>query len=94
MARLGRLPKVGDVAEGDGFTLTVTTVDGRRAGRLQFRANPEPETEGDDRADVKGDDRAEAVAGSSAVARAGNEADARTRTAAVESSAKAAPVRR
>jgi putative hemolysin len=93
MARLGRLPNVGDVAEGEGFTLTVTTVDGRRAGRLQFRANPEPEAEGDDRADAKVDDRA-AVAESAAVAHAGNEADARTRSGAAESSAKAAPVRR
>ena len=61
MARLGRLPNVGDVAEGDGFTLTVTTVDGRRAGRLQFRSNPEAGRRGgrprDDKAEQRADSR-------------------------------------
>lgn len=35
MARLGRLPAAGDVALVDGFRLTVTEVDGRRASRLR-----------------------------------------------------------
>jgi putative hemolysin len=35
MARLGRLPEVGDVAAADGFTLTVTEVEGRRTARLR-----------------------------------------------------------
>ena len=52
MARIGRLPEVGDVAEGEGFTLTVTEVDGRRAERLRFRPTPvtsdeAPAAEGD-----------------------------------------------
>ena len=47
MARLGRLPSVGDVAEGEGFTLTVTSVDGRRAARLRFRPTPDIVGDGD-----------------------------------------------
>ena len=49
MSRLGRLPQVGDVAAGDGFTLSVTAVEGRRAARLQFR--PTPEQSGENAAD-------------------------------------------
>ena len=41
MSRLGRLPQVGDVADGEGFTLSVTAVEGRRAARLQFRPTPD-----------------------------------------------------
>ncbi len=45
MAQLGHLPEVGDVAHGDGFTLTVIEVDGRRAARLRVAPDPE-EAEG------------------------------------------------
>jgi putative hemolysin len=42
MARLGRLPQVGDVATADGFSLTVVEVDGRRAARLRVTPAPQP----------------------------------------------------
>jgi putative hemolysin len=45
MARLGRLPQVGDVVEVDRHTITVLEVDGRRAARLRVEPIPEPEAE-------------------------------------------------
>ncbi len=84
MARLGRLPNVGDVAEGEGFTLTVTTVDGRRAGRLQFRSTPKPGANGG---------REAAPEASPDGAHGDPRTDARTRAQPAPSPAKATPVR-
>ncbi|MGH3507626.1 MAG: hemolysin family protein [Nocardioidaceae bacterium] len=38
--QLGRLPTVGDTATFDGFTLTVTELDGRRIARVKVEATP------------------------------------------------------
>ncbi|TDC47460.1 HlyC/CorC family transporter [Jiangella ureilytica] len=42
VARLGRLPSVGDVVDYDGVRIEVVSLDGRRASRL--RVHPRPET--------------------------------------------------
>ncbi len=42
MARIGRLPTVGDEAAAEGFTLTVLAVEGRRIARIRFRAQEVP----------------------------------------------------
>jgi putative hemolysin len=42
MARLGRLPAVGDTVDVDGWTLTVTGLDGRRVARLRVTPPREP----------------------------------------------------
>ena len=48
MARLGRLPAVGDVTLGDGVRLTITEVDGRRASRIRVTPISEQPTVGPD----------------------------------------------
>jgi putative hemolysin len=42
VARLGRLPSIGDVVDYDGVRIEVLSLDGRRASRL--RVHPRPET--------------------------------------------------
>ncbi len=50
MARLGRIPERGDRVDVDGWTLTVTELDGRRVDRVLLEAPPEPEpADGDER---------------------------------------------
>ena len=48
MSALGRLPSVGDEVDVDGYQLSVTAVDGRRAARVRVtpptRPQPEPAT--------------------------------------------------
>ena len=42
MARLGRVPRRGDLVDVDGWTLQVTEMDGRRVDRVLVTAHPEP----------------------------------------------------
>jgi putative hemolysin len=42
MARLGKLPEVGDMVQADGMRIVVTEIDGRRTSRI--RVVPAPET--------------------------------------------------
>ncbi|TDD64102.1 HlyC/CorC family transporter [Jiangella aurantiaca] len=42
VARLGRLPSLGDVVEYDGVCIEVVALDGRRASRLRVHPRPEP----------------------------------------------------
>ena len=42
VARLGRLPSLGDVVEFDGVRIEVVALDGRRASRLRVHPRPEP----------------------------------------------------
>jgi putative hemolysin len=42
MARLGRLPRVGDAVEADGLRLKVTKMDGRRVARVRVTVLDEP----------------------------------------------------
>lgn len=42
MARLGRVPRRGDLVAVDGWTLQVTEMDGRRVDRVLVTADPEP----------------------------------------------------
>lgn len=46
MARLGRLPTIGDVADGGDFTLAVLAVEGRRMTRLLFSPTPQADAGG------------------------------------------------
>jgi putative hemolysin len=43
MSALGRLPVVGDDVDYDGFRLTITAVDGRRAARVRVTPLPQPQ---------------------------------------------------
>ena len=53
MAQLGHLPRVGDVAPAEGFTLTVVAVDGRRAARLRVTPLPDPDADPDAHPDAE-----------------------------------------
>lgn len=57
--QLGHVPNVGDTADFDGHTLTVTELDGRRIARVKVRAPSVPKTSGQKRLEPSDHERAE-----------------------------------
>jgi putative hemolysin len=60
MARLGKLPQVGDQVEVSGHLVRVLEVDGRRAARLRVEPVPEPQTPAEQAAEQAAEQQADA----------------------------------